>query len=98
MGDIDEKIPSAEDEKCWNTCFRTVHVNGYPMVVMVTRRDVKKGGELMAYYSGTYGQIVKNMDRAQIAQIQLTGLLDNSILKILDDFDSNQETETYQIV
>merc|ERR1712129_280307 len=33
--DIDEKIPTAEDEKCWNTCFRTVHVNGYPMVVMV---------------------------------------------------------------
>merc|ERR1712154_415557 len=43
---IKEKKPTFEDEKDWNCCFRKAFVNGWPMVVMVTRRDIQKGDEL----------------------------------------------------
>merc|ERR1712154_459203 len=82
--DITIDHPTTEDQKYWNCDFVEAELNGFPLVFVVTRCDVKRGSEFLTYYGVNYDLALKQLDECERMRNCVISLVDNSILKGVD--------------
>ena len=79
--DIDDKVPSEEDERYYNVEYVGMKVNGWPQTYLVTKRDIKQGEELMTYYGVMFSDAITRKLEEEEKKRKRKERVDRTILK-----------------
>ena len=78
--DISNEYPTEEDSQYWKVDFVNTEVNGYAMVFVVARCDIKKGEELLSWYGESYSGALQQQDEYERMRNSVITLIDSTIL------------------
>eukprot|EP01084_Bolivina_argentea_P295920 509581_1 len=82
--DIFENIqPTKEDNKYYNVEYVGMKVNGWPQTYLVTKRDIKKGEELMTYYGEKFADAIQEQMTQKNEKKKTKDRIDRDIMKEL---------------
>lgn len=82
--DISNELPTNKDDRYWNVDFVSADVDGYPMVFVVTKRDIACNEEFLAFYGSEYKIALSQQTQWQRMQNRAIDLLDQSVLRGVD--------------
>eukprot|EP01084_Bolivina_argentea_P295919 509580_1 len=80
---IDNMEPTDNDNLYYNIEFVGVKINGWTQTYLVTKRDIKKGEELMTYYGEIFGLAVKKQMQNEEAKQTKKIRIDKEVLQEL---------------
>jgi len=78
--DITKTFPTAEDGKYYNVEFAGLNINGWPQTFLMTKREIKKGEELLTYYGDEFANAIQMKVEADQQKKRKKERIDSEIL------------------
>ena len=79
--DIENAQPSDNDRKFENVEMLECKVNGWPIVLAVTRKNIKAGEELFAFFGAEFGSAMRGWDENMKFRHRVRMCLDSQVMK-----------------